>query len=131
MARNKIDKGVTLIAAHTEVVGDIKFTDQLYVSGRVVGNVLADNDEATLVVSEEGCVAGEVRVPNVVINGRVEGDVFAGNKVELASRAKVQGNLFYKLIEMHLGALVEGQLVHEDVNAGENVHAFKLDAAAE
>lgn len=131
MARNKIDKGVTLIAPHTEVVGDIKFSDQLYVSGRVVGNVVADDDKATLVVSEEGCVAGEVRVPNIVINGRVEGDVFAGNKVELASKAKVQGNLFYKLIEMQLGAQVQGQLVHENAGSAENVHELKRDAAAE
>ena len=66
------NKGVTLIAAHTEVVGDIKFTDQLYISGKVNGNVLADNASATVVVSEEGCVSGEVRVPNVVINGLIE-----------------------------------------------------------
>jgi cytoskeletal protein CcmA (bactofilin family) len=131
MARSKIDKGVTLIAPHTEVVGDIKFSDQLYVSGRVVGNVVADDDKATLVVSEEGCVAGEVRVPNIVINGRVEGDVFAGNKVELASKAKVQGNLFYKLIEMQLGAQVQGQLVHESAGSAENVHELKRDVAAE
>jgi len=131
MARNRIEKGVTLIAPDTEVVGDIKFTDQLYVSGRVVGNVVADNDKAVLVVSEEGCVAGEVRVPNIVINGQVQGDVFAGVKVELASKAKVRGNLHYALIEMHLGALVEGQLLHEDASASENVHAFKLDATAE
>ena len=131
MARNKMDKGVTLIAAHTEVVGDIKFTDQLYVSGPVTGNVVAEDDNATLVISEEGCVSGEVRVPNVVINGLVEGNVYASHKVELAARAKVQGNLYYKLIEMHLGALVDGQLVHEEALAGPNVHKLNIDAGAE
>ncbi len=108
------NKGVTLIAAHTEVVGDIKFTDQLYISGKVNGNVLADNASATVVVSEEGCVSGEVRVPNVVINGLIEGNVFASNKVELAANAKVRGNLHYQLIEMQLGAMVDGQLVHDE-----------------
>ena len=108
------NKGVTLIAAHTEVVGDIKFTDQLYISGKVNGNVLADNASATVVVSEEGCVSGEVRVPNVVINGLIEGNVFASNKVELATNAKVRGNLHYQLIEMQLGAMVDGQLVHDE-----------------
>jgi cytoskeletal protein CcmA (bactofilin family) len=131
MARNKMDKGVTLIAAHTEVVGDIKFTDQLYVSGKVSGNVLAEDDNATLVVSEEGCVSGEVRVPNVVINGLVEVNVYASHKVELATRAKVQGNLYYKLIEMHLGALVDGQLVHEEALAGPNVHKLNVDTGSE
>ncbi len=114
MARKGIEKGVTLIAAQTEVTGDIKFVDQIYVSGKVTGNVVADEEKATLIVTEEGCVAGEVRVPNVVINGLVEGDVFASHKVELAANAKVRGNLHYKLIEMQLGATVDGQLVHQD-----------------
>ena len=116
MAR-KVDKGVTLIAPHTEVVGDIKFTDQLYVSGKVNGNVLASNEKATVVISEEGSVTGEVRVPNIVINGLVEGHVYAANKVELASNAKVRGNLHYQLIEMQLGAMVDGQLIHEKAGA--------------
>ncbi len=114
MARRGIDKGVTLIASQTEVTGDIKFVDQLYVSGKVTGNVIADEEKATLVVTEEGCVSGEVRVPNVVINGLVEGDVHASHKVELAPNAKVRGNLHYKLIEMQLGATVDGQLMHHD-----------------
>jgi len=127
VARSKIDKGVTLIAPQTEVIGDIRFNNQLYVSGKVTGNVHADNEQATLVISEEGCVAGEVRVPNVVINGTVEGDVWAGHKVELAPQAKVKGNLYYKLIEMQLGAMVDGQLVHEDNQGAQNVHPLPLD----
>ena len=131
MARNKMDKGVTLIAAHTGVVGDIKFSDQLYVSGKVSGNVVAESEKAVLVISEEGVVAGEVRVPNVVINGRVEGNVYAGHKVELAAQAKVQGNLYYKLIEMQLGALVDGQLVHEEADPSATVHKLNVDANGE
>ena len=130
MAKTRIDKGVTLIAPHTEVIGDVRFSNQLYVSGRVTGNVFADNDKATLVICEEGCVAGEVRVPNVVINGIVEGDVFAGHKVELAPKARVRGNLYYKLIEMQLGALVDGQLVHEVEDSADNVHRFPLESEA-
>ena len=131
MARKrKMEKGVTLIAAGTEVVGDIKFTDQLFVSGKVSGNVLADDEKATLIVSAEGCVQGEVRVPNIVINGLIDGDVFAGIKVELAENAKVRGNLHYKLIEMQLGAMVDGQLMHEQSGDGQaTVHQLNVDAA--
>ena len=127
MARNKIDKGVTLIAANTEITGDVKFENQLYINGHVAGNVLADvGSDATVVVSEEGSVAGEIRVPNVVVNGKVEGHVYAANRVELATKAAVKGNVYYNLIEMQLGAMVDGQLVHdESVAAGvENVHPF-------
>ena len=113
MARNKMDKGVTLVAAHTEVIGDIKFADQLYVNGRVTGNVYADDDKATLIISEAGCISGEVHVPNVVINGLVEGNVFASQRVELAAKAQVKGNLHYNLVEMALGAVVDGQLLHD------------------
>ena len=127
MARNKIDKGVTLIAANTEITGDVKFVNQLYINGHVAGNVLAEaGTEATVVVSEEGSVAGEIRVPNVVVNGKVEGNVYASTRVELATKAAVKGNVYYKLIEMQLGAMVDGQLVHdESIDSGvENVHPF-------
>lgn len=131
MARKKMGKGVTLIAPDTEVVGDIKFTDELYVSGRVTGNVLADNDSATAFISQEGRVAGEVRVPNVVIDGLIEGDVYASQKVELAAQAKVRGNLYYNLIEMTLGAMVDGQLVHEEKLVAEKVNKPKAGPGPE
>lgn len=134
MARFKAHKGVTLIAPGTQVVGDIRFDDQLYVNGHVEGNVicaegaLADG-KATVVISEGGSVAGEIRVPNVVINGSVDGDVHAGNRLELAARARVKGNVYYKLIEMQLGAMVDGQLLHEVAEGAGKVHAFPADGA--
>ena len=132
MARKELDKGVTLIAAHTEVVGDIKFTDQLYISGKVNGNVLADQEKASVVISDDGCVTGEVRVPNVIINGLVEGDVYSSGKVELAPNAKVKGNLHYKLIEMQLGAMVDGQLMHEDTSRDSaSVHPLNAEKTAD
>jgi cytoskeletal protein CcmA (bactofilin family) len=130
MARDKIEKGVTLIAANTEVCGDIRFEDQLYINGRVSGNIIADAEsEATLVVSEEGSVNGEIRVPNVVVNGSVEGNIYASTRMELAAKAQVKGSVYYKLIEMQLGAMVDGQLVHDDKLGAEskNVHPFPAD----
>ena len=132
MARNKIDKGVTLIAANTELTGDVKFENQLYINGHIAGNVLADaGSEATVVVSEEGSAAGEIRVPNIVVNGTVEGDVYASNRVELAAKAVVKGNVYYKLIEMQLGAMVDGKLVHDEsiASGAENVHPFPAESA--
>ena len=132
MAKNKMDKGVTLIAANTEITGDVKFDNQLYINGHVAGNVLAEpGSDATVVVSEEGSVSGEIRVPNTVVNGRVDGNVFAGNRVELAAKATVKGNVYYKLIEMQLGAMVDGQLVHDEsiATGTENVHPFPAESA--
>ena len=127
-SRNSVEKGVTLIAANTEVIGDVKFVNQLYINGHVAGNLVADMEgDANVVVSEEGSVAGEIRVPNVVINGKVEGHVYAGNRIELAAKAVVVGNVYYKLIEMQLGAMVDGQMVHDEAVAGgakPNIHPF-------
>jgi cytoskeletal protein CcmA (bactofilin family) len=130
MAKNKIEKGVTLVAANTEIAGDVKFEDQLYINGVVNGNVLADpGSKATVIVSQEGTVKGEIRVPNVVINGSVEGNIYASARMELATKAQVKGNVYYTLIEMQLGAMVDGQLVHDEKLAAEskNVHPFPAD----
>lgn len=127
MSRFKPRKGVTLIAPNTEVVGDVHFKDQLYVNGRVNGNLHSGADDATVVIAEEGAVKGEIRVPNVVINGEVEGNVYATARVELAARARVKGNVYYQLIEMQLGAMVDGQLLHEQAAESGNVHPFPAD----
>lgn len=131
MGRMKLEKGVTLIAASSEVVGDLRFKDQLYVNGRVEGNVLSDDEGATVIISEGGCVAGEIRVPNVVINGQVEGNVFASVRLELAAKARVTGNVYYQLIEMQLGAMVDGQLLHDQGPEAATVHRFPADTPAE
>ena len=118
LGRAKFDEAVTLIAAGTEITGDLRFGHQLYLNGRVTGDIAAlEGVEATVVVSETGSVTGDIRVPNVVISGRVEGNVYASGKIELAAKARVIGNVHYRLMEMQLGALVEGQLLHHESDA--------------
>ena len=136
MAKNKTENSVTLIAANAEVCGDVNFENQLYINGHVQGNISAkDGSDATVIVSEEGSVTGEIRVPNVVVTGRVEGNVYATARMELAAKAKVKGNVYYKLIEMQLGAMVDGQLVHDETIGEEphqpNVHAFPAESGGE
>jgi cytoskeletal protein CcmA (bactofilin family) len=112
-AIGKID---TLIGDQTEITGDVRFTGGLHIDGTVKGNVIATNDSnAVLMLSEHGRIEGEVRVPNVVLNGAVTGDVHAIERIELASKARVNGNVFYSLIEMAMGAEVNGNLVHRGV----------------
>jgi cytoskeletal protein CcmA (bactofilin family) len=121
----KMSKGATLIAQNTAVSGDVRFSDQLYVNGHIEGNINAEEgSEATLMISDVGSVKGQIHAPFVVVNGRVEGDVHAGIRVELAANARISGNVYYKLIEMQLGAMVEGQLVHvqDEVGMKTNVH---------
>jgi cytoskeletal protein CcmA (bactofilin family) len=106
----KID---SLIGRQTETLGDLRFAGGLHVDGVVRGNVYADDDSgAVLTLSEFGTIEGEVRVPNVVLNGAVIGDVYARDQIELAANARITGNVYYTLIEMAMGAEVNGSLVH-------------------
>ncbi len=103
----------TVIGEQTRLEGDIRFTGGLHVDGTVKGNIIAEpGSDNVLTVSEKGHIEGDVQVPNLVLNGAVEGDVHASERVELASHAKVTGNVYYNLIEMAMGAEVNGNLVH-------------------
>lgn len=103
----------TLISRGTKVVGDLHFTGDLQIEGTVVGNIIAESgNDAKLVVAEKGSVEGEIRVPMVIINGKVNGNVHSTKHVELAAKAVVEGNVHYQLIEMVKGAQVNGSLVY-------------------
>lgn len=105
----------TLIGAQVVIRGDIQFSGGLYVEGRIIGKVQADEGErAVLILAESGSIEGEVRVPVVILNGQLNGDVHAAERVELASKARVQGNVHYKVVEMNAGAQLTGRLVHAD-----------------
>jgi cytoskeletal protein CcmA (bactofilin family) len=105
----------TLIGAGTVIKGDLSFTGGLHIDGTVHGSIVAaPGSEAMLVVSEKGTIEGEVRAPHVVINGNMRGDIVASERIELASQARVQGNIYYKLLEMAAGAQVNGQIVREE-----------------
>lgn len=104
----------TLVGAETRVHGDVEFTGGFLVDGYVKGNVKSTKDDkSTLSISERGCVEGAVMVPNVLLNGTVKGDVRATERIELGPRARVIGNVQYRLIEMAIGAEVNGKLIHE------------------
>ena len=107
------ESGITLIATNCEFVGDVHFSDQLLVNGVVKGNIFAQSgSKALITVSEKGRVQGEIRVPNVIVNGKVSGDIQSDKHIELAARAEVTGNIYYHYIEMVKGSRVDGNLVH-------------------
>ena len=127
LKRFKAPKINTVIGNETRIEGDLKFTGGLHVDGIIHGNVMASGEgKAALILSEQGVVEGDVRVPNIVLNGKVVGDVYSSERVELASNARVTGTLYYKLLEMAMGAEVNGQLVSSEEPA--RIHK---DTAAE
>lgn len=104
----------SLIGAGTSLEGDVTFSGGLRVDGEIKGNVRsADGQPATLVISEHARIEGEISVSHLVINGTVIGPVHSSDFVELQTRARVTGDVEYSTIEMHLGAVVQGRLVHQ------------------
>lgn len=108
--QNRID---SLIGVGTKIEGNVTFCGGLRVDGEIIGNVTASTDQAsTLVLSEHARIDGEIRVSHLVINGTVNGPVYAAEFLELQSHARIKGDMHYNSLEMHLGAIVEGRLVH-------------------
>jgi len=105
--------GTTLVSSDTVIVGDIHFSGALDVEGTVQGNIIAKTGtDAVVRVIDKGCVEGDIRVPEVIINGRVIGNVYSGKHLELAAKACVKGDVFYTLVEMAVGSEVNGSLQH-------------------
>ena len=104
----------TLISSRTTVEGDVHFSGGLHVDGRIRGKVVADEGtDAVLRISEVGEVTGDINAPHVIINGTVNGDVYASAHLELAEKASINGSVYYNLIEMAMGAPVNGNRVHQ------------------
>ena len=108
----------SLIGAGTTVQGDVVFTGGLRIDGVVNGRVATvDGQPGTLVISEQARVDGEVRVSHIVVNGAINGPVTANDYLELQAKARVHGDVLYRSLEMHVGAIVEGKLAHAEVES--------------
>jgi cytoskeletal protein CcmA (bactofilin family) len=104
----------TLVGQGTVINGDLVFAGGLHVDGTIKGNVVAEQGStAILILSEFGRIEGEVKVPNMVLNGEIVGDVYGSTRVELAPKSRIKGSVYYNLIEMAIGAEVNGGLVHQ------------------
>jgi len=113
--RSPLKRIDSLIGAGTVVHGDVTFKGGLRIDGHVHGNVVAaEGEPGTLVVSAQARVEGEIRVSHVVINGTVNGPISVGDHLELQPKARIVGDVSYRSIEMHVGAVIEGRLIHSE-----------------
>jgi cytoskeletal protein CcmA (bactofilin family) len=116
----------SLIGAGTTIEGDLNFSGGLRIDGKVNGNVIAaPGKPSTLVLSEHARVVGEVNVTHLVINGTIDGSVYASDYMELQGKAKINGDVHYNTMEIQLGAIVEGRLVHSNAASKEKVVTLK------
>ena len=102
----------SLIARGTVIRGDLRFSGALHLDGRIEGTVVAEGDDAVFTLSEHGQVQGQIHVPHAIINGQVDGDIHAGERLELAPLARITGDVHYRMLEMSAGAQVNGRMSH-------------------
>ena len=136
MKKKRVDGNAgdaTLVAAGTSLLGDIRFSGRLYVSGEVTGKVTADaGASATLVIDEGGHIEGDVQAAHVIIAGRIDGNVVASERLEIAATARVRGDMSYRELSVELGGKLYGRVVSLDDEEGEgNVQIFELPGDGE
>jgi len=120
----------SLIARGVTVRGDVHFSGALHLDGTVEGSIHADpGSDGVLTVSETGHVTGRIEVPHAVINGGVTGDIDVAERLELASLARVEGDVHYQVLEMAAGAQVNGKMIHRAPVSVRQLAQQAIDAA--
>lgn len=119
----------SLIAQGSCIEGNLRFTDGLRIDGEVIGDIRANESSSSiLVISETALVTGRIHADHVIINGRVNGPVHASELLEIQPKAKIEGDVSYKALEMHQGAVISGQLRPTSMEIEEKPVPLKLAA---
>jgi cytoskeletal protein CcmA (bactofilin family) len=111
----RIGKGV-------QVSGDVIFSDELQVDGKLKGTLTSEN--GTLVIDQSGQVEAGISVGVCVIRGSLKGDVKARSRVEIYGSARVNGDISTPVLLIEEGAVVSGAIV-----MGEEPSKRKLEEA--
>ena len=122
----------TLIGQYTQLTGGIIFRGGLRIEGHVTGDVIAEDTNSLLIISKDGAVEGHVKVPYIILHGSIAGDVHATEHINLSPQAQVDGDVYYHLIEIAMGAKVNGNLIYIIDEADEELMpTLKLAATPE
>jgi cytoskeletal protein CcmA (bactofilin family) len=104
----------TLVGVGTTIEGTLSYTGGLRIDGTVKGDVRSvSGEQGMVIISEQGNVIGEVHAAHLVVSGKVAGPLYVTDILELQPKAQVQGDVHYRALEIHHGAVVEGRLIHD------------------
>ncbi len=119
----------TLIGRTTTLEGDVHFTGALKVDGTILGNLVAESSDSVLILDEEGKIEGEIRVPSMIVNGIIKGNVYASEKIDLYPKAQITGDVHYNLLEMEVGAEVNGRMLRQEGQSFEASNVANINPA--
>ncbi|HFC30285.1 MAG TPA: polymer-forming cytoskeletal protein [Oceanospirillales bacterium] len=125
ISNNTPSKLDTLLGQNTKLNGDISFNGVFHLDGTVSGSLVGTQNDDILTISETGVVEGKIVVANIVINGTVKGDITSVGKIEVASKANIEGNVYYNNIEMEAGSKINGQLIYQDKDGANNISSIE------
>lgn len=98
----------SLIGKNIIITGDISATEDLVVEGRITGQIQLN--ESRLTIGEDGYAQSQITAREVVISGRVDGQIHATERVELRHTAQVTGDIVAPRLIIHQDAVVKGSV---------------------
>jgi len=101
----------TLIGVHSSIVGDLTFEGSVRIDGKFEGNIHSAK-EGTLIISEGARVVGEVHVPNLILHGNINGNVFATHSLNIGITGELNGDVEYLKISLADGCVINGRCKH-------------------
>ncbi|HIO96985.1 MAG TPA: polymer-forming cytoskeletal family protein [Leucothrix sp.] len=108
----------TLIGEGTTVTGIVQFDGGLHVVGAIKGGAKSEDENSVLIISEDALVTGDIYVNHLIVNGQVDGNIYATGKVELFDKARINGDVHYNVLELPAGAEVNGKLIRKENTKG-------------
>ena len=101
------DGNITNLTTDVEIEGTIKFEKTMNIDGKFEGQMIANNGE--LIVGKTGSVKADIKVKNATIEGRLDGNIEAAEKIELKQNAQLIGDLHAKVLVIEEGVVFVGQ----------------------
>jgi len=128
--KRNVERIDTLIASDVIIKGDISFKGGIQIDGCVKGTIRGDDELSVVRITRNGRVEGDIKAPVIIVNGRVSGSVYASGRLELGANSHVIGDVHYQLMEMVMGAEINGKMMHETLGV-QSIDPEKAHQAAE
>ena len=115
----------SIVGKSLTIEGNVKISQGIRIDGTLNGNIYQeDGMSATVAIAESGLINGNIYAQHVIISGRVKGDIYSLDRVELLKNAQIEGDISYGSIGIEAGASVLGKL--KRINAQDAEDAVEL-----
>ena len=101
----------TIIGSSLVIKGDLVVSKGIRIDGKLIGNIFQEESQTpTVAISESAEIIGDVHAQHVIVSGKLTGNIYAVERVELLNKSQVDGNIQYGSIGIAVGAKIHGNL---------------------